>query len=262
MTRESPSHNAWSERRSARWLVLLGLLASSEACGAAKEPAAAPAAAPPVAASTEPSTKPAGAPAKSGPVELPTSCDTQDGYCLPPPPFVKKLCAGFHPDVALAMLQKGTPWTRGYLKMDVDAVNASGGVTSGEKLLFDEEVVVLIRRKADTGGIQVSGGGDGFDVLRWDGTCATLSGEELTTRAPPKPKNAKLLWKDVPEAAQAKLLEDASIAKINGDRKKECKGVTLGNVSDKCVKAVDQLSAAIVNYVRGGGAVPAPPAIP
>ena len=37
---------------------------------------------------------------------------------------------------------------------------------------------------------------------------------------------------------------------------------TLGDVSDKCVKAVDQLSAAIVTYVRGGGAVPPPAPLP
>lgn len=245
-------------------LALTGtLLLALAGCGGAKEPAKAPAPAsdaPTAETSAKPEAK--AAPAAAGPAELPASCEAKEGYCMPPASYVKKLCSGFHPEVALAMLGKGTPWTRGYLKMDVDAVNASGGVSSGDKLLFDEEVIILIRRKADTSGIQVSGGGDGFDVLRWDGTCATLSGEELTTKAPPKPKNAKLLWKDVPDAAQAKLLDDAAIAKINGNRKRECKGVTLGNVSDKCVKAVDQLSAAIVTYVRGGGAVPTPAAIP
>jgi hypothetical protein len=241
-------------------LVALGLAVT--ACGGAKQPAApsapAPAEAPPPAKTDEKDA----APKAAGPVDVPTSCETKDGYCLPPFAFGKKLCSGFHPEVALAFFQKGTPWTRAYLKGDVEAVNASGGSSSGGKLAFDEEVLVMVRRKADAGGVQVSGAGDGFDVLRWDGTCSTLSAGEITTQAPPKPKAPKLLWKDVPEAAQAKLLEDASIAKINGERKKECKGVTLGDVSDKCVKAVDQLSIAIVKYVRDGGAVPTPPPLP
>ena len=48
--------------------------------------------------------------------------------------------------VALALFAKSSPWTRGYLKGDVEAWNASGGVSSGDKLLFDEEVIVLVRR--------------------------------------------------------------------------------------------------------------------
>jgi hypothetical protein len=245
-------------------LLALGLAA----CGGAAEPAASPeaGAAAPSASPAPPRSGGDGAakeaPEKEGPMAVPTTCETKDGDCLPPARFAKKLCAGFHPDVALAMFAKGTPWTRGYLRMNVDAVNASGGVSSGDKLVFDEEVLVLVRRRADTGGMQVSGAGGGYDVLRWDGTCATLSGEELTTNPPPKPKHPKLKWQDLGDATHAKLLEDETIAKINKDRRRECKGVTIGAVSDKCVKAVDALSLAIVSWVRAGGSVPPPPALP
>lgn len=257
-------------QRTAPRAPALALLAASlalPACGGgAAEPAATPASEPRPAAATPdpgaPATAAKEAPEKAGPVEVPTTCETVDGFCLPPARFTKKLCASFHPDVALAMFAKGTPWTRGYLRMNVDAVNASGGMSSGDKLVFDEEVLVLVRRKADTGGMQVSGAGGGFDVLRWDGTCATLSAEEMTTQAPPKAKHPKLKWQDLGEATQGKLLEDAKIAKINTDRRKECKGVTIGAVSDKCVKAVDALSLAIVDWVRQGGSVPLPPALP
>lgn len=253
-------------RASALALVTLSL--ALHGCGGgAGEPPATAASAP--RASTAPASSGTGAASaktapdeKVGPVEVPTTCETVDGYCLPPARFTKKLCSSFNPDIALSMFAKGSPWTRGYLKMNVDAVNASGGVSSGDKLVFDEEVLVLIRRKADTGGMQVSGAGGGFDVLRWDGTCATLAGEELTTQAPPKAKHPKLKWQDLSEATQTKLLEDAKIAKINGDRRKECKGVTIGAVSDKCVKAVDALSLAIVDWVRAGGSVPPPAALP
>lgn len=188
---------------------------------------------------------------------VPTTCETKDGLCTPSPAFTKKLCNGLNPEIALAMHKKGSPFTRGYLKGTVDAWNASGGVSSADKLVFDEEVIVLLARKNETG-IQVSGASGGFDVLRWDGTCATLSGEELTMSVPPKPKNAKVLWKDFSDAAQTALLADATIAKLNKERRDECKGASIGEVSKKCVALVDKLSEAIVAFVRSGGDVPAP----
>ena len=74
----------------------------------------------------------------------------------------------------------------------------------------------------------------------------------------PKPKNAKVLWKDFSDAAQEALLSDANIAKLNKDRRDECKGASIGQVSKKCVVLVDKLSEAIVAFVRNGGEVPAP----
>ncbi len=188
---------------------------------------------------------------------IPTDCKQNGDLCLPPAAFTKKLCGGMNPDVALAFFRKGTPFSRGYLKMTVDAWNASGGASSADKLVFDEEVIILLARKNETG-IQVSGASGGYDVLRWDGTCATLSAEELTFSVPPKPKNAKVVWKDFSEATQNALLGDPGIAKLNKDRRDECKGASIGEVSKKCVTLVDKLSGAIVEHVRGGGEIPAP----
>lgn len=176
---------------------------------------------------------------------------------MPPAAFVKRLCEDVNPDLALVYLRKDSPFTRGYLTRNTDAWNASGGASSQDKLMFDEEVIVLAVRSNKTG-IQVSGSSGGYDVLRWDGSCATLSGEEITFKAPPKAKHAKLEWKTFSDASQAALLEDASIAKINKERRDECKGVTMGDVSKSCVKAVDQLSDAIAAFVRNGGEVPTP----
>lgn len=207
-------------------------------------------------ATSSPAKESAGAPADDGST-VPTTCETKDGLCMPSPKFTKKLCGGMNPDVALAMHKKGTPFTRGYLKGTVDAWNASGGASSADKLVFDEEVIVLLARKNETG-IQVSGASASYDVLRWDGTCATLSSEELTMSVPPKPKNAKVVWKDFSEAAQEALLGDPNIAKLNKERRDECKGASIGEVSKKCVALVDKLSEAIVAFVRNGGEVPAP----
>ena len=181
--------------------------------------------------------------------------------CVPPAKFVKKLCANVNPDVALVYFRKGSPFTRGYLTGNTKAWNASGGAAYDDTLVFDEEVIVL-SLKENTTGIEVSGAGTGYDVLRWDGSCATLSGQELTLKAPPtKAKIAKLEWKMFSEQSQNALLSDATIAKVNKERRDECKGVTIGDVSHKCVKAVDKLSDAIASFVRNGGEVPVPSAV-
>jgi hypothetical protein len=99
-----------------------------------------PAAAPP-APTAEASAAPSAAPVaeEDKPLDkLPTDCADKGKFCLPPAAFVKRLCAGFFPDVALAMLSKGTPWSRGYLRVkNAEAWNASGGVSSQDKLVFD-----------------------------------------------------------------------------------------------------------------------------
>jgi len=202
----------------------------------------------------------ASTPATSAPVDdhaVPSGCTQRGDVCTPPPAFVKRLCAGFHPDVALAFFRKGAPFSRGYLAKNVQAWNASGGASSADKLAFDEEVVVLLSRQNETG-IQVSGASGSFDVLRWDGTCATLASEELTLTPPPSAKHAKVLWKDLPDATQSALLADEAIAKLNKERRNECKGASMGDVSAKCVKLVDKQSDAIVAFVRKGGEVPLP----
>jgi len=231
------------------------------ACGAAPAPpppaSTAQAAAPeaPAAKPVDPDDKPS--------TELPTACAAgDDKMCMPPKPFVKRLCAGFFPDTALAMFKKGTPWTRGYMRMNVEAWNASGGASSSDKLVFDEEVLIVTHRSADTGGMTVSGASGSFDVLRWDGTCSSLMGEEVTTKVAPAPKHAKIPWKSLDEKLKEALLSDAKIGKIAAERKKECKGATVGEVSLKCIKADDGLANAVVDFVRGGGAVPQPLKIP
>ena len=107
----------------------------------------------------------AGAPeAPAEPPALPSSCAEQlqvtkdDSACLPEHDFVKRLCAGSFPDVAISLNAKDAPWTRAWLAGDVEAWNASGArFTNPEKLVFDEEVLILSRRAAPTGGIVITG---------------------------------------------------------------------------------------------------------
>src|SRR5687768_618237 len=94
------------------------LLAASSCGGSPPPPAtqvAASKAPPATAATAEPSAE---APAKQ---PLPTTCTSDAaGLCTPPTEFVKRLCGGFYPDVALILFAKDSPWTRGYLSRNVE----------------------------------------------------------------------------------------------------------------------------------------------
>jgi hypothetical protein len=214
-----------------------------------------------------PQEKPAATDEKSedegGPVELPTACAKPgEKLCLPPPQFVKRLCQGNFPGVALALFKKEAPWTRGFLTRKTKAWNASGGAASSDELEFDEEVLVLRHRGEDMGGIQVSGAGGSYDALRWNGSCVTLAKEELTLKNPPKAKNARVEWRLIDDAMREVMRNDPKLDKAYKDRQKECKGATMGTVSDKCVKLDNALSDAIVSHIRGGGDVGKPGRMP
>jgi hypothetical protein len=49
---------------------------------------------------------------------------------------------------------------------------------------------------------------------------------------------------------------------VAADRKKECKGVTMGEVSAKCEKADRALNDLVVEAVRGGVTLPMPAKLP
>jgi hypothetical protein len=239
-------------------LALFALLAS--ACGA-PPPAETPPA-PSAEASAAASAAPA-APEEKPLDKLPTECERRGKLCLPPAAFAKRLCSGFYPDIALVMLSKGTPWSRGWLRVkSAEAWNASGGVSSQDKIVFEEEFVLLTRREANTGGMTVSGAGGGYDVLRWDGSCASLQDEEVMLTPGPSPKAAKIPWKSLDDKVKDAILTDAKIARVYADRRKECKGATIGDVTDKCVKLDDKLSAMVVDFVRNGGTIPPPAKLP
>ncbi len=240
-------------------LAAIPLLTAS--CSSPPPPAASPAptaeaSAAPTAAPVAEEDKPFG--------KVPTACaETKGKLCLPPAKFVKRLCNDSYPDVALLMLAKGTPWSRGYLRVkSVEAWNASGGVSSSDKLVFEEEFIILSHREAASGGIQVSGAGGGYDVLRWDGTCATLADEEVMLNVN-NPGHARIPWKRYEDKTRDALLADEKVNKWYTERRKECKGATMGDVSLKCQKADDALGKAVAEFVRNkGGSLPTPSRLP
>jgi hypothetical protein len=252
----------------ARVAAVLGLVVVCVSCGGSQPEAAAPEAAAEAPANASP------APAESDPAEaepaaaapaggIPKECARKQGTCVPPKAFVQKLCSASYPAVALYLFANGSPWARGYLRGKTKAWNASGGASDNGWLEFDEEVLVLAERKADAGGMQVSGAGDAsYDALRWDGSCVTLSSEEMTLSKPPSPKNAKVEWRFLDDNVQEALRTNAAVNEAYLARRKECKGATSGDVSMKCVKADQKLSDTIVSYLRGGASLPEPTKLP
>jgi hypothetical protein len=234
----------------------LFLLLSS--CAAPHRPP--PAAPEPVPAVAETTNATAEAPAEAAPEpeSVPTECATNDGVCVPDAEYVKKLCSGNYPDVALMLMAKGSPFTRMYMRSDVDGWNADGGSSTRAKLAFDEEVLVLRKRAASTKGIVVGSGGGGYLVMRWDGNCYTLEDGEVTARKPPAAKNGPIPWRFYSERTRDALMKSAKVSSAVERRGKECKGATRGDVSKACEQADSALSSAVVAEIRSGVAIPEP----
>jgi hypothetical protein len=246
-----------------RLLAFVGVVA---ACGGSKPaeapvaessaPAEAAAEAEPAAGAAEPSAD-AGGSAEG----VPTKCFKSGAVCSPDPKFVKRLCNGKFPSLGLYLFSNPA-WTRGYLTRRTQAWNASGGASDSGWVEFDEEVLILYARVADTGGMQVSGAGGSYDALRWDGSCVTLQSEEVTMSKAPSPKFPAIDFRYLDDDTQEALRKDEKVNKAWLDRRKECKGATSGDVSLKCVKADEGLTRTVISFIRGGGTIPEPKKLP
>jgi len=243
-------------------LVLLLIGCGGSSAPKVEEPKSASSASPTAGASAAPEAA-KDAPAEEDTKKIPDACAPDKPSCVMPYAFVRRLCAGAYPDLAIALFQSSTPWRRAYLSVkDAAPFNGLSGPSSEERLTYEEELLVVAEKKVDTGAMQVSGAGSSFDLLRWDGTCVTLSAEEVRFVAPAKPKHATIPWRILEDGTQNALLKNEAVAKVASERKKECKGATMGAVSAKCEKADKTLNDLIPDAVRGGTAVPIPAKVP
>jgi hypothetical protein len=194
---------------------------------------------------------------------LPTECAAPGELCLPPRPFVRRLCQDAYTGAAFRLFEKSSPFSRGYVQSrGVKAVNTLGGPASDADLSFGEEVIILTHSGGPgPGEMQVSGMG-GYEVLRWDGTCATLAEEELARRAPGAVRHAPFEWQWIDESIQKALLANEAIGEARRNHRKHCHGVTLGRRSAACVDAEARLGERIVVAVRGGMSLPTPDRMP
>lgn len=199
--------------------------------------------------------KPEPPPAPKG---VPDACAPGKDDCVPDPAFVSKLCQDVHQDVALYMFRQGTPWTRLYLRGKTEAVNASGGASIEGFLEFDEEVLVLRSRKVAKDGIQIGDSSGSYDALRWNGSCVSLDGGEVTGSTPPKPKASRVEWRWMGETMRDAVRRKESVAEAFRARQKECKGATMGAVTKKCEQLDGKLIDEIVKYVRVTADLPQP----
>jgi len=250
------ARRAGQPRRLRPFEVALGALLAAFlglACGGTKPSAEAPLAPVESAPVAEAELPPESVVEATGPAAIPQACAKSGGTCTADSAWVKKLCSAVYPDVALYLFRKASPFAHGYLTRKTKAVNASGGVTSGDEwLAFDEEVIVLIERKASSSGIQVSGADASYEALRVDGSCVTLDSTELTLNLPPKAKYASLQWRYLGEDVQDVLKANTKIFDAYVARKRECKGAYSGEVSKKCVDLDAKLNALIVDSLKSG----------
>jgi hypothetical protein len=188
--------------------------------------------------------------------DIPTQCASTDP-CAPDPAFVKRLCSGTYPEVALVLMAKDAPFTHMYLRGDVDGWNAEGGLSNRAKLVFDEDVLVLGRGEAPSNAIIV-GGGARFLVMRWDGYCYTLAESEITSKRPPKAKHSPIPWRYYSERTKDALLQNADVQAAFQRRGKDCSHTETEEARSACERAELALSAAVVAGIRAGATIPTP----
>ncbi|HMR04450.1 MAG TPA: hypothetical protein PKA88_01715 [Polyangiaceae bacterium] len=203
----------------------------------------------PAAESTE--ATPAAETSAAAAVELPTQCVApESGRCLPPAGFVQALCNRTAPEVALSMFRKGTPWARAYLRLDRQLWLSGKKLARPVLALEGEELLVL---KDRTGGSGMIIGGGSYDVLRWDGTCVSVSADEVSLSAPRVPTVATINWKYLPDATQESLLANSVIQSKYRARVQKCRAD-----AEACEQADQDLSQLIATHVRAGGPVAEP----
>jgi hypothetical protein len=193
--------------------------------------------------------------------DIPNQCAVADAkVCSPPASFVEQLCKIQNPDVALAMFSKQMPWTRAWVRGNLEAWYASARRSRPRQLKYAEEVIVVATRGGGGSGVQVSGAGS-YDVYRWDGSCVSLMEGEITFHQPATPDVAVIDWKHLDDGIKDALEKNQSIAFRSGKRRDACRDASEKGVKN-CEKAEAGLSRSIAEYVRGGGDFPTPTLLP
>jgi hypothetical protein len=210
--------------------------------------------------------KPVGTAAPPAPLarEMPAACEggPDAKTCMPPAAFAQKLCNAEYPEVALSMFGKGTQWTRGYVLHDLHAWNVSGGRAHRTKVAGDEEVILLAKRDPNRGGIVMVGVPPTYDVLRWDGSCVSIEGNEFSLKKPSSPKAASVAWDKLEDKTREALLESGKIRAARNALDKACGASASAGGTVKCDNADRAFSRTLIESVRQGIAMPVPGTLP
>jgi hypothetical protein len=118
------------------------------------------------------------------------------------------------------MFRPGTPWRRFYMLHNAEPFNASGGASlMGDKMRRGEEVLALMRRNPRAG-VQVSDIA-GWDVLRWNGACATIHDGEFSTDPPSgEAGHARVEWRSLGVEVRQAFEANSSFGEIYEARRR------------------------------------------
>lgn len=144
---------------------------------------------------------------------------------------------------------------------ELDPVNSYGGPRSDSQLVFGEEVVLLKHSEPARGGVSVSGASD-VDILRLDGTCATIREEMLVRYVPGAVKAPPVVWKFLDDGTQQALLADQRIQRAEQSERQGCRGMSVNQRNEQCARAGQALNTAILQVLRKGIALPEPTKLP
>jgi hypothetical protein len=190
------------------------------------------------------------APAVTTTREVPLTCADAKS-CYPPAAFTEAVCKKKYPDLPLVLFAGRMPWQHLYVKAEhVEPVNPHGGEQNEAWMKFGEEVVVLRKRSPSSGkGIQMSGPSD-VDVLRWDGTCATIREEMLVSYVPAPMQSPRIIWKYLDGQLQEALLKNQVVARARESERKSCRDSSHTHPTPVCEKAMQKLTDAIALAVH------------
>ena len=76
-----------------------------------------------------------------------------------------------------------------------------------------------------------------FDFTGTNASLAVRAADPAGACAPPSAIASSIPWRSIEDGTKAALEKDEKFAKLVTDRRKECKGASIGSVSDKCEKA-------------------------
>lgn len=195
--------------------------------------------------------------------ELPRNCTRDGRACYPPQEFVRALCKKKYQGVAIAMFEKGTPWRHAYIKVkDVAPVNSLGGPNGFARLEFLEEVLLLREREIKQRQMIVDVP-NSYDVLRFDGTCATLAEDEFMTKKPyVRPRYAPVIWQQIDAPLRQALTQIPKVDQAADAQTQACRGSFLAGGGEPCKDATQQLARAIVAALGEGLELPPPTNLP
>jgi len=123
-------------------------------------------------------------------------------------------------------------------------------------LTFGEEIIILrYKTGATEGGMQVSGT-ERYEVLRWDGSCASLQEGEFVETVPKQQlRYIAPTWQRLGDKYRAALMQSSAVAEAEETRKADCKGLGLGR-PPKCHKAMEDLNRVVAEVVHDGFELP------